>query len=111
LRRVSKYVTKRNLGALLGLGLALSVTTLVVYFFRDWEPRDWSGWLIIQPVVAVAAWLGFAAWLTERWALAAVCFLVTVIAPWGFLYVGALLALGLAIVAIVLARRRQGTRT
>ncbi len=60
---------------------------------------DWWMDALLQRAAVVAAWIAVVAWLMNRRLLAVPMHLVSVFAPWGYLYPMQLLAIVLAFVA------------
>ena len=79
--------------------VACALTILLPSFLHGLGAVDWAGWRIVGPGAVLAGWLAVAAWALRKWWVAAVCLLLTLIGPWGYLYPGAVLALVLSGVA------------
>lgn len=71
---------------------------------------DWNGWPLLSVIVLVAAWLNVLAWAMRLWPLAAICGLLTVAAPWGFIYPGIVLGPILAVAAALAWARTKASR-
>jgi hypothetical protein len=88
----------RLLGSILSIVVAVVATALL----PDSLPVsrvDWQGWSIVSPLAVVAAWLAAWAWLGNRRYVAVTGHLVSLLAPWGYLYPFTLTATALAIAA------------
>lgn len=81
---------------------ATTATFLAAAFLEDISPADWYWWQVIQPMVVVAALANVYAWARRIRGLAVPASLLTLLAPWGFIYYGPILAVGLAIGAVFL---------
>ncbi len=53
-----------------------------------WALSDWDGWPALSVIVLVASWVNVLAWLAGRWGTVVVFSLLTIAAPWGFIYPG-----------------------
>jgi hypothetical protein len=89
-------------GFVLAVIQALAVTWLVFASVTDLGPNDWQGWAVIEPLTVLAAWLTAFAWWRRLRVLAVPAALLTLLAPWGFIYFGPMLAVGLAIAGVFL---------
>lgn len=97
-------------GQILGIVLASLQAITIAWVAEDlgwtWRLSDWEGWPVLSIAVLVAAGLSVVAWLLRlRW-LAVPTSLLTLFAPWGFIYYGPILAVGLAIAGVFLRPQR-----
>jgi hypothetical protein len=77
-----------------------------------WALSEWDGWPALSVIVLVASWVNVFAWLGGRWVAVVVCSLLTIAAPWGFIYPGILAGPILAIAAgLHWARDRERRRS
>jgi hypothetical protein len=90
--------------------VAVTLTLSLPGFYGDWNPGGRSGYtnlpsifLIIEPLVVIAAWGAVWAYLRRSWTLAGLCLLVSVFGPWGINFVLALIPLSLGLLLLVVA--------
>lgn len=96
-------------GQIVGFVLATLQAVTIAWVAEDlgwsWRLSDWQGWPLLSGAVLIAAGLSVGAWLLRlRW-LAVPTSLLTLFAPWGFIYYGPILAVGLAIGGVFMRPR------
>lgn len=97
-------------GQLVGLTLATLQAGAIMWLAEDlgwsWRLSDWEGWPILSALVLIAAPANVFAWYVRlRW-VAVPASLLGLFAPWGFIYFGPILAVGLGIGAVFLRPNR-----
>ena len=117
---VGPRAVSRSFGLALAFILAASTTIMTTWFVHivatdDPSYSDTSAWWIPIAVFATAAaWVAGWAWFRRRWGLAAACFPLTLVAPWGYwVELSGPLAIGFTIAsvcALIKARRTRGAR-
>jgi hypothetical protein len=77
-------------GLVVTAALALAMSVFLAFFYQEWNPGGTSGYvglpsvfLIIEPLIVLAAWIAVWAWLQKRWLIAGLCLLATTFGPWG----------------------------
>lgn len=95
-------------GLILSAAVAVTLSVFLPAFYREWNPGGTSGYvglpsifLVIEPLIVVAAWIAVWAWLRRRWILSGLCLLATIFGPWGINFVLAVIPLGLGILVLV----------
>lgn len=97
------WASHRWVWAAAAYAIAVSATTAFVAATYDLP----IGYLLVLPVAVVGAWVTVWAWRTGRWWLAIVGLAASMLAPWGYLYVGPVAALVLIFVAAHAWRRSR----
>lgn len=92
----------QGLGIVVSLVQAVSVTWLAAIAEWSWSFSEWAGWPVVSVIVPIAAWVNVAAWICRfRWIVIPAA-LLTILAPWGFIYHGPLFAIALSIAGVFL---------
>jgi hypothetical protein len=104
-------------GLVVTAALALAMSVLLAFFYQEWNPGGTSGYvglpsvfLVIEPVIVLAAWIAVWAWLQRRWLLAGLCVLATTFGPWGINITLALVPLSLGPVLLIVALTQRLAR-
>jgi hypothetical protein len=110
----------RSLGFLVYAAIAVALSILLVYFYRDWNPGGSSGYtglpgvfLVVEPLVVLGVWVGLWAYARRRLGWAAVFALAAALGPWGINVTLAAVPIALAVCLFAVASsgaisRRRG---
>ncbi|HET7482435.1 MAG TPA: hypothetical protein VFK89_06180 [Actinomycetota bacterium] len=90
--------------------IAVVATGLTISEWNTIGRGDWQGWRILFPLAVAGSWLAVVGWATDRRLIAVPGHILSLGAPWGYLYLLPLVAVILALIAGATFRTGRNAR-